>query len=163
MSGFVYLRPLNMTYIRAEGPYADSALEAWDKVYKWLDDTGMRASVTARYGLMLDDPEATAPAKCRYDACIEMVDGYQDWITKDFAYRRLPGGAYARRRHVGAATLQAATLKLRHDWSPENGLAFDARRPVIQIYLDDPKKMVDEKRRFDVLIPVATQARHDAA
>ncbi len=163
MSGFVYLRPLNMAYIRAQGPYARSAHEAWDKVFKWLDDTGMRASVGTRYGLMLDDPSVTAPEKCRYDACIEMIDGYQEWITKDFAYRRLPGGAYARRRHVGGDTLQAATQTLREAWAPDNGLVIDPRRPVIQIFLDDSKKVADEKRRFDVLFPVATQARHDAA
>lgn len=162
MSGFVYLRPLNMTYIRAEGPYADAAREAWSKVYQWLDETDIRGSVGARYGLMLDDPATTEPGKCRYDACIEMIDGYQEWITRDFAYRRLPGGAYTRRRHVGSETLQAATTKLRQEWAG-NGLVLDLRRPIIQIFLDDPNKVADEKRRFDVLLPVATQARHDAA
>jgi AraC family transcriptional regulator len=163
MSGFVYLRPLNMTYIRAEGPYAEAAREAWGKVYSWLDDTGMRASVGARYGLMLDDPATAEPGKCRYDACIEMIDGYQEWITDAFAYRRLPGGAYSRRRHVGGETLYAATETLRREWSSDNGLFLDLRRPIIQIFLDDPKKVADEKRRIDVLLPVATQARHDAA
>lgn len=163
-NAFVYLRPLNVAFIRVEGPYAEAAPDAWQRVFAWLDRSGHRRSSGCGYGLMLDDPMTTAREKCRYDACIEMLVDYQDCISREFGFRRLPGGAYARRRQVGPPEGGVTRLvsTLRDDWAPENGLVIDAKRPVIEIYLDDPATTPLEKRRIDVCLPVSASARSDA-
>lgn len=163
-NAFVYLRPLNLTFIRAQGPYAEASAEAWARVFDWLDKSGHRQSAGCGYGLMLDDPRTTPPEKCRYDACIEMADGFQDSISREFGFRRLPGGAYARRRHIGPAEggVTGLVATLRDQWAPQNGLLIDTKRPVIEIYLDNPAKVPAEKRRIDICLPVAASARSEA-
>lgn len=163
-NAFVYLRPLNVTFIRVQGPYATAAAEAWERVFHWLDKSGTRRAAGCGYGLMLDDPRTTPAGKCRYDACIEMLDDYHDIISRDFGFRRLPGGAYARRRHVGPANggITGVVSSLREEWAPQNGLLIDTKRPVIEIYLDDPAKIAAEKRRVDICLPVLAGVRSEA-
>lgn len=163
-SAFVYLRPLQVAFVRAQGPYATASQEAWGKVLNWLDDTGLRGKVGVGWGLLLDHPKVVPPEKCRYDACIEIPEGYEDRVTAVFNFRRLPGGAFARQRHVGSiAGLPPVIASLRDDWAPRHGVMLDAKRPVIEIYLDDPKFVVEEKRRVDVCLPVISQAQASAA
>lgn len=163
-SSFVYLRPLNVACIRAQGPYGKASKEAWSKIFKWLDATGMRQSVGCGWGLLLDDPKLVPADKCRYEACIEIVDGYQDKAASEFSFRRLPAGAYARRRHVGdPAGLASAIVTLRDEWAPRHGLVIDSRRPVIEVYLDDPAIVPVDKLRVDVCIPVTSQAHEESS
>lgn len=154
-TGFVYLRPLNVAAASAKGPYATSAAAAWKQMFAWLQESGLIAEVGTGYGLLLDDPRAVGPANCRYDACIEIAHEFRHRVPGNFTVRRLPGGAYARRRHHGGVVGLARTIsELRHEWMPSQGLAIDTRRPVIEIYLDNPEIVPLEKQRIDLCMPV---------
>lgn len=161
-SGFVYLRPLNVATVRAVGPYSVSAAAAWKTMFDWLNESGVINSVGTGYGLLLDDPRRVATQMCRYEACIELADEYRSQIPESFSVRRLPGGAYARQRHVGGTNgLALAISTLRNDWMPTQGLVVDTRRPVIEIYFDNPKFVPVEKQRIDICMPVTASADAD--
>ena len=153
--GFVYLRPLRVVAVKAHGPYVASAHEAWRQMFAWLDDSGMRREVGRGYGLMRHDPKLTPEEKCRYEACIELLAGYESMVPAGFDVTTLPGGAYARRRHSGSDLLRSTIASLRDDWVPSQGLHVDPRRPFIEIYCDNPIVVAAEARKIDVCIPVS--------
>jgi len=158
-TGFVYLRPLNVAVARSTGPYAVSASAAWQEMFAWLNAKGLMRDVTTGYGLLLDDPRRAEPAKCRYEACVELTDDIRWQLPETFAVRRLPGGAYARRRHVGGVVGLSHTIaSMRNDWIPTQGLVVDTRRPVIEIYIDNPTRVPVEKQRIDICVPVTASA-----
>jgi AraC family transcriptional regulator len=161
-TGFVYLRPLNVAYVRVNGPYAEAAAQAWARMFLWLHDSGMIREVGTGYGLLLDDPRTTDAPKCRYDACVELITDYGSKLPEDFGIRRLPGGAYARNRHrTGNVGLGKIISALRDDWAPARGLMPDVRRPVIEIYLDNPEIVGADKCRVDVCLPVIANGNED--
>lgn len=154
-TGFVYLRPLNVAACRVAGPYSESSAAAWGKVFDWLNSSGLIRQIGTGYGLLLDDPRETPPEKCRYEACVELLDEARGVVPAEFNVRRLPGGAYARQRHVGGVAGLAQTIsKLRNEWAPEYGVIVDKRRPVIEIFLDNPNLVPVERQRVDVCMPV---------
>jgi AraC family transcriptional regulator len=154
-TGFVYLRPLHVAAVRAKGPYATAAAEAWKNMLAWLHESGAIHSMGAGYGLLLDDPRKIAPENCRYEACIELTEEYRSLVPETFFIRRLPGGAYARKRHVGCVTELAKSISdLRNEWISTQGLVIDTRRPLIEIYLDKPETVASDKQRIDICMPV---------
>lgn len=154
-TGFVYLRPLTIAACRVPGPYASSSAEAWSKIFAWLNSSGLIRQIGTGYGLLLDDPRQTPLAKCRYEACVELLDEARGVVPPEFNIRRLPGGAYARKRHVGGTVGLAHTIsKLRGEWVPQYGVIVDTRRPVIEIYLDNPDHVPADRQRIDVCMPV---------
>lgn len=156
-TGFVYLRPLSIVGVRVQGPYSVSSPEAWRQMCAWLDDAGMRAAVTCGYGMMRDNPAVTPKEKCRYDACVELVLGFENRVPAGFNFLRLPGGAYARSRHIGIPGLGDAIAKVRDGWVPSNGLKVDSTRPFVEIYLDDTANVPAEKCRVDICVPVGME------
>lgn len=157
-AGFVYLRPLHVAAVRAKGPYSKSAPAAWEDMFSWLNSSGLMRDVGTGYGLLLDDPRIVAPANCRYEACVELVDEARRLLPVTFSIRRLPGGAYARQRHVGGVVGLSHTISdLRNQWTPGQSVVIDSRRPVIEIYLDNPDVVPLEKQRVDVCMPVKAE------
>ena len=157
-TGFVYLRPLNVAAVRAKGPYSQSAAAAWGEMFAWLNRSGLIRQVGTGYGLLLDDPRIIAPANCRYEACVELVEEARRLLPAEFSVRRLPGGAYARQRHVGGVVGLSHTISnLRSEWKPGQGVVIDSRRPVIEIYIDNPDLVPLEKQRIDVCMPVKAE------
>ena len=59
-------------------------------VAPWLADHGLLDC--PRYGVPLDNPGATAPERCRYDACVALPQGL---ILPDAPEAIIPGGWYA--------------------------------------------------------------------
>jgi AraC family transcriptional regulator len=154
-TGFVYLRPLNVAACRMVGPYSDSSTAAWGRMFEWLNSSGLIRQIGTGYGLLLDDPRQTPPEKCRYEACVELLDDARGVVPSEFNVRRLPGGAYARQRHVGGTVGLSKTIStMRSEWVPQYGVIVDTRRPVIEIYLDHPDHVPVEKQRVDVCMPV---------
>jgi AraC family transcriptional regulator len=155
-TGFVYLRPHHVAMVQARGPYAVSAAEAWDKMFDWMRKAGILKDVGTGYGLLFDDPRETPPERCRYGACIGIDHEWLKLVPEAMSLRRLPGGAYARSRHVGGPHgLGIAISKVRNEGLAQEGLMVDRTRPLIEIYLDNPFTVPVEKQRVDVCIPVA--------
>jgi AraC family transcriptional regulator len=156
--GLVYLRPRQVGFIRANGVYQTSSIQAWGAMTDWLERHNLLGQTHCGYGLALDDPREIAPELCRYDACVEVPTEYEALKTDGLAFQTLPGGAFARMRHIGSyARVRSSILKVRDQWLPEqNRLQLDRRRPLLVVYLDAPGNTRTMKLRCDVCIPVRT-------
>jgi AraC family transcriptional regulator len=157
-AGLVYLRPKLVGFVRATGPYSESSGKAWASLKDWLERHNLSSQVTTGFGLHLDAPSRVDPASCRYEACVELGPEYQNLRTDGLAFQTLPGGAFARIRHVGPyETVRTSIIKLREEWLPaQPRLLPDRRRALMVVYLDDAKKRSASKLRCDVCIPVRT-------
>jgi len=151
----VYLRPLKLAYVRAVGPYAQSSVEAWSRLFSWLSDNGLHTFPGCGYGLVLDNHLMTDGATCRYDACIELNAAIESRAEGVLQSRKLPAGAYIRERHVGCYdALRERTLAVRERAVQKGELPVDTRRPLVQIFLDDPRREQADNLRSDLCIPV---------
>jgi DNA gyrase inhibitor GyrI len=151
--GLVNIRPLAVVCARATGSYEESSEAAWREMFAWLDDTHMRREVSCGFGLLRNDP-AASEGTCRYDACVELLPMLEGHVPAGFRLMRLPAGNFARSRHVGAAGRGNTIRALRDGWLPSRALAVDAERPFVEIFLDDPSRVAEDKRRIDICIPV---------
>ena len=87
----VQRQPVSVACLRHTGPYGESVGRFWRGVAApWLADHGLLDC--PRYGLVLDDPQTTAPAQCRYDACVELPAGL---TLPDAPQASIPGGRMA--------------------------------------------------------------------
>jgi AraC family transcriptional regulator len=158
-SNLVYLRPLKLAYVRVTGPYAASSAEAWAALFAWLENNGLHTFPGCGYGLMLDDHLVTDAAACRYEACVEMNSILEHRAEGNLQTRKLPAGAYVRQRHIGSYDdLREKALTVRHTWAEESSLELDTKRPLVQIYLDDPRRGDHSQLRGDLCVPVVALA-----
>jgi AraC family transcriptional regulator len=159
--GLVYLRPRRVGFVRVHGTYKASSTTAWQTMADWLVRHDLNGQTTCGYGLTWDNPENANSDPCRYDACVELPDGYENLKVDSLSFQVLPGGAFARIRHVGSySKINRSIEKVRETWLPgQPRLLFDRRRPLLVVYLDDHKSRDLNKLRCDVCIPVRTH--HD--
>jgi AraC family transcriptional regulator len=155
-TNLVYLRPTQVAFVRKHGRYENSTQAAWATMTDWLKRHGLRNKVNYGYSLLHDNPQTVDPQLCRYDACVQVPDGFADLRTDGLAFQKLPGGAFIRTRYVGVvAGLRDQLIQLRDRWMPtQRNLLVDRTRPFMIIHLDDPTKKDAAKRRFDICIPV---------
>jgi AraC family transcriptional regulator len=84
-------QPVRVAYLRYTGPFGEPVGKFWRAtVGPWLADHGLVDC--PRYGVALDDSRKIPPAKCRYDACVELPPGL---TLPDAESRTLAGGRYA--------------------------------------------------------------------
>lgn len=158
-AGLVYLRPVPVVYFRVQGPYATTVSAAWASMFDWLGKHGLRKSAGRGYGLARDNPRVVGHDKCRYDACIEMPVDIDPAALESVLTQRLPGGAYARQRHVGHyEQVRDVIVQMRDNWAPTAGLSIDSRRPIVTIYLSDPADVGPGQLKADVCLPVSVGA-----
>lgn len=158
-AGLVYLRPVPVVFFRLQGPYATTVSAAWDKMFSWLDTHGLRKTAGRGYGLARDNPRIVGHDKCRYDACVEVPADLDPMALEKILTQRLPGGAYARQRHVGQfESIREVVVQMRDNWAPTAGLSIDSRRPIVTIYLADPASVDPSQLKADVCIPVSVSA-----
>jgi AraC family transcriptional regulator len=127
-------QPVTLAYLRKTGPYGPEINEFWQRtMVPWMMTNGLMG--LPRYGISLDDPDATAPEHCRYDAAVEVPE---DRPLSGNALRTvLPGGRYAVHRFRGTGPEVAAAWRaLTRDWLPGRGLQLDAR-PFFEYYPPD--------------------------
>lgn len=143
LSGTVYVRmkvdiiempPARVAYLRQIGPYGATINTFWnEKFLPWAKANGLGGR--ACYGLSHDDPSITPPEKCRYDACIEVPNGFVPGGSCNVV--TMPGGRYAALSFKGTANeISDAWTMLFRDWLPESGLAPD-ERPCFEYYPAD--------------------------
>ena len=146
-------RPAHVVYMRHVGPYGEPISRFWqDVVYPWMLTNQLVGH--PRYGVSHDDPSITSAEKCRYDACVEVEDGWKG--SGSYHETTIPGGRYAAMRFKGTASeINDAWRALLRNWLPESGMQLDAR-PFFEYYPTDasydPKTGVFE---CDLCIPVA--------
>ena len=127
-------QPSTIAYFRHVGPYGQPISDFWQKtVYPWMVTNNLLG--LPRVGVSYDDPKITDPAKCRYDAGVE--------VPPDFAgsgkhlMTTIPGGKYAAAEYKGTAKdIGDAWAALLRDWLPESGMQLDSR-PFFEYYAKD--------------------------
>ncbi len=128
------LQPVTIAYLRHWGPYGAPVNQFWQEtVFPWMRANSLVGA--PRYGISHDDPSITVPARCRYDACVEVP---ADTVLTGQAMRTtLPGGRYAVTDYAGAAAdIGEAWSALLREWLPASGLQLDGR-PAFEYYPRD--------------------------
>jgi len=148
--------PVHVAYLRHTGAYGPSIGKFWmETVAPWMSTNNLMGR--ERFGLALDDPTVTAPAKCRYDACVQSPE--KEMLSGDPGRKVIPGGKYAALAFEGTgAEIGAAWDALLRDWLPKSGLQLDAR-PFFEHYPVDGR--YDPKTgRFtcNICVPVSPLA-----
>jgi AraC family transcriptional regulator len=85
-------QPVQVACLRYSGSAGEGVGRFWRAtVAPWLADHGLLDC--PRYGVSLEDPRATPPETCRYDACIELPRGLD---VPGAGQITIAGGRYAR-------------------------------------------------------------------
>lgn len=125
------LPSVRVAYMRHMGPYGESVARFW--ATRFLPWRSVQKLETATcYGIGWDDPGITPAARCRYDACVEVSQGFSP--TSPISYAQLPGGLYAVGQFTGTIPQlgQAWTYLLR-EWLAHSGRQLD-HRPLLERY-----------------------------
>jgi AraC family transcriptional regulator len=124
-------QPTRVAYMRYTGPYGEPVSRFWmQEVAPWMATDGLMNR--ARYGISHDDPSVTDPKQCRYDACVEVEDGFVP--SGRALLTTLPGGRYAVTPFRGdGAQIFVAWRQLLGEWLPSSRLQLDAR-PCFEHY-----------------------------
>ena len=146
-------KDVRVAYLRHTGPYGDGITRFWmETVAPWMETNDLFGR--PRYGVALDDPHATRPAQCRYDACVEIAA--QETLSGNSKEKILPGGKYAVLAYAGPTTrIGEAWDHLLGEWLPKSGLQLDSR-PMFEHYPVDGS--YDEKTGVitcEICVPVA--------
>ena len=121
----------------------------------WLTKNGLHSPIGRGFGLARDNPAAVGIDKCRYDACVELEPIFEERAIRDLGAQTLPGGSYVRERRIGGyQDLCNQVSALHAAFEAPSGLMRDDRRPLVTIYLDDPRRMAAAELRSDFCVPV---------
>jgi AraC family transcriptional regulator len=145
--------PLHVAAMRYVGPYGARGLpEHWGRMRAWIAAQELGPSPRVKVGVAYDDPSVTAPARCRYDACVV--------IQPDFAPDRLvdvldlPGGLSALATFTGTAhEIQGVWDRVFAGWLPGSGYEPDDR-PCYELYRGDPSDDDRNVFRCELHLPV---------
>lgn len=120
-----------VAYMRHVGPYGPSVAKFWaTRFLPWRSAQGLQTATC--YGIGWDDPGITPAARCRYDACVEVDQGFS--ATSPVSYSQLPGGLYAVGQFSGTlAQLVPAWTYLLREWLAHSGRQLD-HRPLLERY-----------------------------
>ena len=148
--------PVHVAYLRHTGAYGPDIGRFWmETVAPWMSTNNLMGR--ERFGLALDDPTVTTPAKCRYDACVQSQE--KEMLSGDPGRKVIPGGKYAALAFEGTgAEIGAGWEALLRDWLPKSGLQLDSR-PFFEHYPVDGR--YDPKTgRFtcNICVPVSPLA-----
>lgn len=125
-----------IAYLRRTGAYGAENGAVMERLIQLTAQAGLLDENAVLLSIAWDDPTQTAPADCRYDACLVLAE---DTSLPDAAaqYPQLPGGAYAvfDLPHTAQALTEAWVNIAR--MAREHGFAVDESRPVLERYRAD--------------------------
>ena len=106
-------------------------------------------------GLVYDDPEITAPERCRYAPAWPVSQGWERTappLPPGFSVRTFPAGKYAVALHRGPYdAILADYVALLGRFLPQRGVEL-ADEPVIERYLDAPGSVPDAELRTEICV-----------
>ncbi|HEY3296761.1 MAG TPA: AraC family transcriptional regulator [bacterium] len=144
--------PMKVVFVRVNGPYTQSAGQAWGKLCSWAGRKGLMRSQPVLIGISHDDPEITPPDKVRYDACLVVQQEVEP--EGDFGVQELGGGDYAITMHKGPYERLGETYSyLCGQWAPQNGYRLRSL-PPFEIYKKDPSVAKPEDLLTEIYLPV---------
>ncbi|MBV9879521.1 MAG: AraC family transcriptional regulator [Gemmatirosa sp.] len=125
-----------VAYMRYVGPYGASGIpQTWQRFGAWCEAHGLMQPRRRMYGISHDNPEVTAPERCRYDACVEVDDAFVP--QGEIGVQTIAGGRYACARFLGGADeIHDAWMRFLAEWLPDSHYQPDDR-PAFELYERD--------------------------
>ena len=101
-----------------------------------METHDLLSNETVMLGVAYDDPDITAPDRCRYDACVVVPEGFaaDRWVS----VMDIPSGKYAVSDFEGTAhDIRGAWEALYRSWLSGSGYEPDDR-PCFEVYRAKP-------------------------
>jgi AraC family transcriptional regulator len=128
--------PQRVAYLRHVGPYGPTIGATWERLWSWCRHHKLPHGGLA-FGLVLDNPHVTEPAKCRYDACVAVDNGFR--AHDSLGVQTIPGGRYGCLDFHGTSDeLMGAWNCLYGEWLPDSGLELGEGRLMEIFNVDEP-------------------------
>ncbi|WP_411906557.1 GyrI-like domain-containing protein [Rhizobium mayense] len=145
--------PATLFGLRHEGP-AQTIPHTFRRLAQRLAEHGRTWPDMTRIGIGSGDPEQ-GTGFWYFAAVILPPD---DVVTEGLERRDLPGGLYACYQLMGSYTLISPTFQtLFGGWLPRSGYEPDDR-PIIELYLNHPTKVMEHEVTTELLIPLRRTA-----
>ncbi|NTF40758.1 GyrI-like domain-containing protein [Rhizobium rhizogenes] len=144
-------RPPAMLFgLHHEGPAAQTIPHTFRRLAQKLSESGLVWTDLVRVGVGSGDPEQGEGF--RYFAGVVLPS--DSTATEGLERYDVPGGRYASYRLMGPYALISSTFQtLFGSWLPQSGFEPDDR-PVIELYLNHPAKVMEHEIATDLLIPI---------
>lgn len=125
------IKETKIAFFRRTGAYGAGNAEVMEKIKALAAARGLLSKAVI-LGIARDNPEATPPEVCRYDACLVTEKNFPE--NGEILYGTLPGGKYAvfTVRHTAGAV--AAAWETVFSDCAAAGLTPDFSRPVAERY-----------------------------
>ena len=142
-----------VAYVSSKRGYEGDAIhEAYGTLMRWAGPRGLCGPHTEVIGASYDNPEITAMAKCRYDACISIGDDVKP--EGPVSVKKFPGGKYAVYRYRGRPQdLGKVFQQFMGEWFPSSGYQ-PGDAPCLEFYHNDPDRDPKGEATADICIPV---------
>ena len=121
-----------VAYVRQTGPYGPANVQAMEKLKGWAARRNLLTESAILLGVPQDDPAATPPEACRFDACIVLADDVPADDT--VAVAELPGGEYM------VCLIRHTAEEVRKAWAElipairSGGYRIDEGKPILERY-----------------------------
>ena len=143
--------PLRVAFLRHVGPYSHVGA-TWDKLLPILGKEGLLGGSPMFIGVCHDDPEVTAPARLRYDACVTVDQDFRG--EGEAGIQTIAGGEYAVTTHQGPYNKMGDTYAaLFGQWLPRSGRELSST-PCFEVYLNSPESTAPEDLLTDIYAPL---------
>ncbi|AKJ26810.1 AraC family transcriptional regulator [Caldimonas brevitalea] len=146
------LPDMELLYWRVHGDYGQVVDPAWARFVPWIAELGLAGHPLI--GMGLDDPDITAPSRCRFDACVVLPLGWADTRVRA-PRKRVTAGWYACLDFEGpGAAVGPAWTQLLRDWLPHGGMSLRDGH-FFERYAADQTMPSPERVRCELCMPVA--------
>lgn len=144
---------LHLAYFSARSGYAQSSIKSvWQRLFNWANARKISFPPEKLVAISFDDPEITAPTKCRYFACLTIPEELRSDSRANIL--DIPEHLCAVcRMDCDAQDIQPVYRALYRDWLPDSGFTL-ADLPPYEIYYNAPELNPGSKYEFDLCIPV---------
>jgi AraC family transcriptional regulator len=131
-----------VVYRRYTGRYGNPSITMmWGELIDWAHTRGLLSMDSTFIGILHDDPNITAPEKCRYDACLVVDENFQD---SDALIGHFRGGKYLTYDFVGTPSeVDPAWDRVYGEFVLSSGYLVDSR-PNAEFYA--PNSIIDPER-----------------
>ncbi|MDD2998454.1 MAG: GyrI-like domain-containing protein [Candidatus Riflebacteria bacterium] len=150
-AGISEMPDYHVAYVRKLGPYRKETCEkAFAELMQWANPKGFAGSGVL-LGVFWDNPEITAPEKCRLDACIGVPEG--TFSEGQAGIQIISGGPYAVCHFEIKSDSFQDSWEDAFLWLVKQGYECD-NRPCYELYHKNPEKHPEGKWVFDICMPL---------
>ena len=146
-----HLPTMRVAFVRHIGPYSNCC-QAWEKLCNDPEVKKRLGPRTLILGISYDDPMVTDADKIRYDACVEVDDGFPS--GRGISTQTIAGGRYAVVRHIGSYSgLAEVYRRIFAEWLPDSGCRLRDAAPL-EIYRNCPETTPEAELITDICLPL---------